>query len=303
MPFTARTAPYPDPTLPRPANHGPAAGFGRRLPLRYNGRMIHLRTVHYQSPERAEFPFDLPLLRHLPELRFEAPVTFLVGENGSGKSTLLEALALAVGLPGAGSQDLSRDATLDPVRPLARALRLSWNRRVRVGLFLRAEDFFGYVKRLATIKAELQGEMARTEAEAAGRSAQAQALARTPFARELASLNRQYDRDLNQFSHGEGFLEFFSARFRPGGLYLLDEPEVPLSPLRQLTLLSLLRRMVAQECQFIIATHSPLLLALPEAQIWSLDEIPLRPVAYQALEHVTVTRAFLADPEQFLRHL
>jgi predicted ATPase len=95
----------------------------------------------------------------------------------------------------------------------------------------------------------------------------------------------------------------FQARFVPGGLYLLDEPEAPLSPLRQLSLLALLKQMVDQDAQFILATHSPILMAFPGAQILSFDHSPLQPIAYKDLEHVTLTRDFLADPDSFLRHL
>jgi predicted ATPase len=124
-----------------------------------------------------------------------------------------------------------------------------------------------------------------------------------PLQRELHALRGQYGRDLNDFSHGESFLEFFQARIVPGGLYILDEPEVPLSPVRQLGLLSLMKQMVEQDAQFIVATHSPILMAFPGATILSFDESPPRPVAYEELEHVTLTRDFLNNPEQFLRHL
>ena len=100
------------------------------------------------------------------------------------------------------------------------------------------------------------------------------------------------------------FLKFFEARFVPRGLYMLDEPEAPLSPLRQLSLLSMLKEMVeAKEAQFIIATHSPILMAFPDAAIMSFDDYPVRPVAYEDVEHVSLTRDFLNRPEQFLRHL
>jgi predicted ATPase len=123
------------------------------------------------------------------------------------------------------------------------------------------------------------------------------------YARELAAMQEQYGRQLNNFSHGESFLELFQSRFRPNGLYLLDEPEAPLSPAHQLTFLSLLKQMVAQKCQFIIATHSPILMAYPEATIFSFDESPIQSVAYDDLEHVAITRSFLNNPDQYLRHL
>jgi predicted ATPase len=131
----------------------------------------------------------------------------------------------------------------------------------------------------------------------------ARALARTPFLKELGALRERYGDGLDAQSHGESFLRFFQARLVPGGIYFLDEPEAPLSPARQLALLALFRSMVASDCQLVVATHAPILLAFPDATILSFDASPLRPVAYEDLEHVTLTRAFLNDPEAYLRHL
>ena len=124
-----------------------------------------------------------------------------------------------------------------------------------------------------------------------------------PYAGQLRAMQDLYGDGLENRSHGEQFLDFFQARFVPGGLYLLDEPEIPLSPMRQLAFLSLLKRMLADDAQFIIATHSPILMAFPEAVILSFDHAPPQQVAFDDLEHVRVTRDFLNDPEAFLRHL
>lgn len=267
---------------------------------------IHLRRVDKKAtyPRNAQtFPFNVPALAHLEHLEFTAPVTFFVGENGSGKSTLLEALAVAAGLPAVGSEETDRDRSLAPVRELARHLKLTWRRRTHRGFFLRAEDFFGFARRLSAIQAELEAEMAALESEYAGRSTQARNLARMPYARELGELRRRYGAGLDAQSHGESFLLLFQQRFVPDGLYLLDEPEAPLSPLRQIGLLSLLKEMTAQGGQFIIATHSPILMAFPGAQILSFDHTPPRPIPWEELEHVTLTRAFLNDPQAFLAHL
>ena len=267
--------------------------------------MIHLRAIELgeTAVSSPQFPFNIPALQDLPELTFSMPVTFLVGENGSGKSTLLEALATAVGSITIGAVDAERDPTLQPVRQLANQLKLVWQKRTRAGFFLRAEDFFGYVKRLGQMRADLEADLHRVDAEYDGRSEYAKGLARMPYARELGTMKGQFDRSLDSFSHGESFLELFQSRFRSGGLYLLDEPEVPLSPSRQLTLISLLKQMVEQDSQFIIATHSPILLAFPGAEILSFDERPLQSVAYEELVHVTLTRSFLNNPNQYLRYL
>jgi predicted ATPase len=249
------------------------------------------------------FPFNVAVVRTLDRIALERPVTLFVGENGSGKSTLLEAIALAAALPVVGAEEAAADATLSAQRALAGRLRLSWTVRSRLGFFLRAEDFFGYAKRIARLEAEMLARLGEVEAEYADASDLARTLAAGPARASLSEIKARYGDGLDARSHGESFLSLFRARFRPGGLYLLDEPEAPLSPRSQLALLSLLDEMVAQDAQFIIATHSPILLAFPGATIYSFDRIPPGPVEYEELEHVSLMRDFLARPGQFLRHL
>jgi predicted ATPase len=246
------------------------------------------------------FPFAVPAVRALESLDLDAPVTFLVGENGSGKSTLLEAIAAAAELRSLGSAELSTDDSLAAQRALADTLRLGWTRRTRVGFFLRAEDFFGYLKRLARNDARI----VREEEEVGLRPAVARAVDDERAAEhvdEIASAPYVAERDAR--SHGESFFDLFEANLFSGGLYLLDEPEAPLSPQRQLAFLALMHSAVRDGGQFVIATHSPILLAYPSARIYSFDEVPVREVAFETLDHVTITRDFLNDPERYLRHL
>ena len=150
----------------------------------------------------------------------------------------------------------------------------------------------------------MQSDYQEIEREFEGRSDYAKGLALGPVAGELAAQERRYEGSLDHRSHGESFLTLFQKRFVPGGLYLLDEPESPLSPLRQLSLLSLIKEMTEQqEAQFIIATHSPILMAYPDADIFNFDLHPPPKAAYESLEHVNLMRDFLANPEAFLRRL
>jgi predicted ATPase len=266
------------------------------------GRAPFLREIHRSARgDDSSFPFSVPVIRTLDVLRLEAPVTFFVGENGSGKSTLLEGIAAAAGLPAVGSADLDTDATLGAQRLLARALKLVWTRRTSRGFFLRAEDFFGFAKRLSVMRSEHLQRIAELEVEYADRSAYAKGLAMGPQQASLAALERRYGVDLDANSHGQSFLKLFQSRFVPGGLYLLDEPEAPLSPQSQLALMLMLQEMVSQDAQFVIATHSPILLAFPGATIYSFDRVPASIVAYDELEHVVLTREFLNAPERYLR--
>lgn len=247
------------------------------------------------------FPWSLPLVRGLDSLAFDAPVTFFVGENGSGKSTLLEALAAGTNAITAGSEDVNRDPSLSAARELADAFRFSFRRHPRTRLFLRAEDVFGYVKRLAREMQGLRGIASGFDAELADGWGKQRAIGAVEG--QLEALTGKYGENPDGQSHGETFLSLLTRRLTPHGLYFLDEPETPLSPLRVLGLLSLLKQSVANDCQFVIATHSPLLMALPGARLLLFAEGKVNPVAFDDVEHVRLTRDFLNDPAAFLRHL
>ena len=266
---------------------------------------VHLSSLSRRGGDDAAFPFTVPAIRMLDGLMLERPVTFFVGENGSGKSTLLEGIAAAARLPAIGSVDVPRDETLAAQRRLGKALRLSWQKKATRGFFLRAEDFFGFTKRLARERAELLMEMREVSSQyrAQDRSKYSEGLAQGPLASSLAAMEHRYGVDLDANSHGQSFLKLFQSRFVPGGLYLLDEPEAPLSPQSQLALLALIGDMVSQDAQFIIATHSPMLLAFPDAQIYSFDTTPVQVVAYEQLDHVRITRDFLNAPQRYLNQI
>lgn len=266
--------------------------------------MIHLRSVQKKDINEADvFPFNVAVVQALNKIEFHAPVTFFVGENGSGKSTLMEAIACGAGSVTVGSESVTNDPSLAHARKLAKSLRLVWTKRTHKGFFLRAEDFFGYARKIALTKQGLEDELAVVEKEYKGRSKLAKDLARMPYQNEAGALQRRYGAGLDARSHGEGFMALFQSRFVPDGLYLLDEPEAPLSPLRQLSFLSALKLMIAKDSQFIIATHSPILLAFPEAQIFSFQNGEIHSVEYEDLEHVALTRAFLNDPDAYVRLL
>jgi predicted ATPase len=255
------------------------------------------RRPEFSPPE--EFPWSLPLVRAIDEQEFSSPVTFLVGENGAGKSTLLEGLAAGMGAVAAGSHDLARDPTLAAARSFARGFFFVRRRHARIRLFLRAEDVFGYTGRLSSDMADLDAEeraLAESLRPGAGRD-RATGMVRG----ERMALTRRYGANPDARSHGETFLSLLGTRLVPKGLYFLDEPETPLSPTRQLALLAMLDERVRQACQFVIATHSPILMALPGAEILLTEPGGLRSCAWTDVEHVRVTRAFLNDPERLLQ--
>lgn len=262
---------------------------------------MHLASLRFEPiPEALQgaHPFNVPLVRAGARLDLSAPVTLLVGENGAGKSTVLETLAVGAELPAAGTLDVERDSTLAAARDLAQFTRLSWHKRTRRGLFLRAEDFFGFTQRVARMQQDAETQLQRIRDEDGRLTMRAM-----PYASDRAALRRLYGEGLEGRSHGEGFLAFFEARFRGEGLYVLDEPEAALSPLRQLTLISLIKSMVEGGGQFVIATHSPILLAFPDARLLHLSEQGVSEAHYDDLEHVRLMRDFLTNPAAFLRHL
>ncbi|MCA9890175.1 MAG: AAA family ATPase [Anaerolineae bacterium] len=263
---------------------------------------MHLRSVALKPKNDTDsYPFSLPIVQSL-NLTFTNDVTILVGENGSGKSTLLEAIAAAVGSITVGAQDAARDVSLDHVRMLADSLKLTWNKRTRRGFFMRSEDFFGYAKRMNEVRAELIEDLKRTREEYKDKP-EAIGYASMAYAGELHAIKSYYGEGLDAQSHGESFLKLFQSRFVPDGLYIIDEPEAPLSPNRQLTLISLMNMAIKQNAQFIIATHSPIVMAYPNATILSCDGPQLEPIAYDEIETVSVMRSFLENPDAYMRHL
>ena len=234
---------------------------------------------------RRQLPEDTYLralgpVRYLMEgnvLSFDRSVTFLVGENGSGKSTLLEAIAVASGFnPEGGTRNFSF-STRDTHSILGQYLTPARRRYAKDGFFLRAESFYN----VATNIDEMD------EGPSYG--------PRLIDSYGGISLHHQ--------SHGESFLRLVQNRFGGHGLYLLDEPEAALSPGRLLTLMGEMHRLVQEDSQFIIATHSPILMAFPNARLYLLDEEGITPVDYRETEHYQLTCRFLENPERMLRYL
>jgi len=229
-------------------------------------------------PDFESYPFNLPAVRHLEVLELHPKVTFFVGENGSGKSTLLEAVALRCGFNAEGGTRNFHFQTRASHSDLYEYLRVSRGLgRPADGFFLRAESFFN----LAT-------EIERLDAE--------------PGPNRYI-IDSYGGRSLHEQSHGESFLALMLNRFGGDGLYILDEPEAALSPQRQMSALVRMHDLVSARSQFIVATHSPILMAYPEAYIYSFTETGIQRVDYYETEHYQVTHDFLANPKRMLRML
>jgi predicted ATPase len=217
------------------------------------------------------YPFSIPSLGRFETLELHPRVTFLTGANAAGKSTLIEAIAVAAGLnPEGGSSHLRFEsrASHSELGDILRLVRGA--RHPRSDFFLRAEAFFNIASELESLD---------------------------PFMRDYGGAS------LHEQSHGQSFLSLLIHRFGPNGLYLLDEPEAALSPQGQLAMLAHMHALVSEGCQFVIATHSPILLSFPDARIYELSEDGIATVDYDDSETVTLYRSFLAAPDRYHRRL
>ena len=254
------------------------------------------------SPDEKIFPFTLDLIANLETVRLTRPVTFFVGENGSGKSTILESLAYATGVPTVGELTLEEDPLMEPARRLGKMMSLRYQEKSSSGFFVRAEDFLGFVKNILRSIAGLDQEIEEIKAEWSGGGDLERAL--NPLLEERKAYTIRYTENFNALSHGEGFLHFFKNRITGKGLYLIDEPEAALSPARQLSLIKIIMDAVKdRNAQFIIATHSPIIMALPDAQILEFNDAKITEVAYKETQHYQLSRAFYDAPEVFFREL
>ena len=236
-------------------------------------KRFYLRSVQMHPLRERSYLTDLPAVRHLEKtggLDFTSDVTFFVGENGTGKSTLLEAIAVAAGYNAEGGSRNFRFATRDTTSSLHESLTLVREAHPHDGFFLRAESFYNVATQIDDLEVG-------------------------------ANYGPQ---SLHEQSHGESFLALVQNRFWGNGLYLLDEPEAALSPLRQMTLLREIRRLASREnSQFLIATHSPVLMAYPDACIYQFTENGIAQTEYRDCEHYRLMHDFLSQPERFVSYL
>lgn len=233
--------------------------------------LLSAELMWEQVEDRTRYPYSLPALTGFCRIEFHPKVTFLVGENGSGKSTLIEALAGAWGFNPEGGSRHFRLGTHNSLSDLHRALRLiRTTRRARDGFFLRAESYFN----VATYVEGLDG-----------------------------GLGPYGGRSLHEQSHGESFLALLENRLGGRGLYIFDEPEAALSPTRQMSMMVRMHDLVAADSQFIIATHSPILMAYPDAWIYQLGPRGLERIEYEDTEHYAITRNFLKRHRDVVRQL
>lgn len=257
----------------------------KRSYIRIDGPLLDkVKVTFTDTINFNQYPFCLPIIKSLKNIHFSKQVTFFVGENGSGKSTIFEAIAHCAGFgPEGGNKNItfktSQQETYFGSELLAQQMTLSWRAKPKTGYFFRAESFFNIANYIDYIAREGGEGPEKAYAPYGGKS-------------------------LHEQSHGESFLSFFNGRLGSAGFYIFDEPEAALSPQRQLSLMTIIHEMCKNShTQFIIATHSPLLLAYPGAIIYSCDFGTLKTITYEQTDHYQITKRFLDNPEYYLHHL
>lgn len=224
------------------------------------------------------FPLNLPVIRNFQELMFHPSVTYIIGENGMGKSTLLEGIAIALGFNPEGGTLNFNFSSYDSHSNLDKYLRLVKGvNRPKDHFFFRAETFYNVATNIEDLDKEP-----------------------SPGRRIIDSYG---GKSLHEQSHGESFFAAFIERFQGNGLYILDEPEAALSPLRQMSMLARINELVNQGSQFIISTHSPIIMAYPTAKIIQLTEVGMSESALEDTNHYSIMKQFFEDKDRLLHHL
>ena len=254
--------------------------------------MILLKSVELKTKDKTGFPSYLPLFNQV--ILFDAPITLLIGDNGCGKSTFLDILRTKLNLFKIGQKEYDF-TNID--------FKASFHLHKPKGLYFSSEDFTTYIHDLEREKKWSKEAIKEIDETYKNRSEFAKSLAKMPHSRTLHEIEHLHSRNLNESSHGEAYLSFFKSRMRPGQLILLDEPETPLSFQNQLALLYLLKEGIDNGSQFIIATHSPVIMAYPHATIYQFTENELMKASYDKIEQVESLKQFLNNPELYLRHL
>ncbi|MDP4182452.1 MAG: AAA family ATPase [Bacillota bacterium] len=239
----------------------------------------YIRSVELKKEKILSFskyPFCLPAIKNLHELKLHPKVTFIVGENGTGKSTILEAIAVAYGFNPEGGTKNFNFSSMSTHSDLFDYIKITKGvKKPRDGFFLRAESLYNVASNIDELDKEVGGPKV---------------------------IESYGGRSLHEQSHGESFLAIFLNRFSGKGVYILDEPEAALSPSRQMTMISRMHELVGKESQFIIATHSPIIMAYPDSLIYEIKE-DIRTVKYEETEHYQIMRMFINNPQKMLDFL
>lgn len=262
--------------------------------------MPYIKSFSLTADRTNPFPFNIPAVKLAGKMELPGEITILVGDNGCGKSTLLESLAYKLNLPLIGGF-MHRDPSFEAARILQPYLNIEWKRQIKKGFFFRAEDFSDFVNSVERERNKVSGQLSELKGNVDD-SIIEQMSESMNF--QLHFMRKEYGDNMQAYSHGEAYLKILQTRISGKGIYFLDEPEAALSPLKQLSLLSFIMQAVARhDSQFIIATHSPIIMGLPDACLYQIQDNSIEKVSYKETEHYSITKNFLDNPHQFLRYL
>ncbi len=262
--------------------------------------MPFLKSFSINTEKKHPFPFNISAVRFAKRIMLDNKVTIFVGDNGSGKSTLMESLALKLNLPLIGGY-INEHHGFDAARVLQPYLEIESGRTTGKGFFFRAEDFSDFINSVENDQRKIAGDLADLKGKVDDSIIKQMS---ESMNYSLHTMRKTYGENMQAFSHGEAYLTIMQTRIADKGIYLLDEPEAALSPVKQLSLLFLIMEILKSgNTQFIISTHSPILMGFPGARIYEIREDSMEQVEYEDTEHYRVTKTFLNSPDFYLRHL
>lgn len=262
--------------------------------------MSYLKTLNINTSKTNPFPYNISAVKFAKNLDVSNKINFFIGDNGSGKSTLLETIAFRLQLPHMDGSDYAKK-TFDAAIQLSSFLELKYNIARQRGFFFRAEDFGDYLNSISRSDASLHSHLKSLEGHVPDNIIQEM---KDNSNSQIHHMRKNYGQLLTTYSHGEAYLKIIHEKVRQPGIYLLDEPEAALSPAKQLALIyQIIEHLKNNMSQFIIATHSPIIMSIPNATIFEITEDGMSKTDLEDTEHYRITKGFLNNPEMYLRHL
>lgn len=262
--------------------------------------MPFIKSFSINANRTSPFPYNISAVKCAKHITLSEHVTIFVGDNGCGKSTLLETLGLYLNLPLIGGF-INSNAGFEAAHKLKPFLEIEWRRERSLGFFFRAEDFSDFINSVERNRDKLYASYSELSGQVDDAIIEKMIQSENYALREM---RKTYGTDMQAFSHGEAYLAIMQARVKNKGIFILDEPEAALSPLKQLSLISfILETLKSNNAQFIISTHSPILMGIPGALIYQILDDSMQQVKYEETDHYNITRNFLSNREYYLRHL
>ncbi len=262
--------------------------------------MSYISKLNFNTEKTNPFPYNVPAVKFARNIEMATPVTFFIGDNGTGKSTLIESIAFRLQLPHMDGSSYAKKSFEGAIK-LSKFLELEFNIDLPIGFFFRAEDFGDYLNSVNRRDQALHSQLTSLEDEVPEHIIQQM---KDNANYQLYHMRKNYGQELNSFSHGEAYLKIIQEKVNSKGIFILDEPEAALSPAKQLSLIYHINEHIGKYVsQFIIATHSPILMSIPNSTIYEINEDGMKKTDLEETEHYQITKSFLNNPDLYLRHL